>query len=82
MLEFVAAYGGRCFCCGETEPMFLSIDHVNGGGLLHRKAAGMYGTNFYRWLKKNGFPKKGLRLACLNCNLGRQRNGGVCPHAS
>ncbi len=22
----------------------------------------------------------GLRVLCYNCNLGRQNNGGTCPH--
>lgn len=34
----------------------------------------------YRWLKKQGFPKGDFRVMCFNCNLGRQRNGGECPH--
>jgi hypothetical protein len=28
-----AAYGGyKCNCCGESEPMFLSIDHIDNDG--------------------------------------------------
>lgn len=30
--EMIAAYGGCCACCGETEPAFLSLDHIGGGG--------------------------------------------------
>ena len=27
------AYGGyKCNCCGESEPMFLSIDHIDNNG--------------------------------------------------
>lgn len=26
--EMLAAYGGRCMCCGEDEPMFLELDHI------------------------------------------------------
>src|SRR3990167_3944786 len=70
-------YGNRCECCGETEPMFLTVDHINGGGREHNKLIG----NLYRWLVSNGFPK-GFRLLCMNCNFGRERNGGVCPHRS
>lgn len=33
----------------------------------------------YRWAILNGFPDE-LQLLCFNCNCGRQRNGGVCPH--
>jgi len=73
----IAAYGGKCECCGETTPMFLTIDHTNGGGATHRKSIN---GNFYRWLRKHGFPRDGFALLCFNCNCGRSLNGGVCPH--
>lgn len=73
------AYGNKCVCCGEQEPEFLTIDHVNGGGLAHRRSCGNSGTSVYRWLRKNGFPKEGFQLLCFNCNraLGAY---GYCPH--
>lgn len=74
------AYGGyRCACCGETQPAFLSIDHVNGDGCKHRKSIGR-GTSIYAWLRNNGYPA-GFQVLCHNCNHGRHINGGVCPHA-
>lgn len=76
------AYGGyKCKCCSEDEPMFLSIDHVNNDGAAERKA-GLYsgsGTAFYKWLRKNGFPD-GYQVLCMNCQVGKHKNGGVCPH--
>ena len=68
-------YGNKCECCGETEPMFLTVDHINGGGKKHGKKVG----NMYVWLASTGYPE-GFRLLCMNCNFGRERNGGVCPH--
>jgi len=54
--EVYAAYGGfKCVCCGETEPRFLQLDHINDDGAKHRKEVGT-GSAFYSWLKKNGFP--------------------------
>ena len=36
--EVFQAYGGyQCACCGETEPMFLTIDHVGNDGADHRR---------------------------------------------
>jgi hypothetical protein len=68
-----------CVCCGESHDEFLQLDHVNGGGNIHRATAGSRGTNgvFY-WLIRNGFPD-GYRLLCANCHqsLGRR---GYCPH--
>lgn len=70
-------YGGRCDCCGESEPLFLSIDHIDGNGGLHRRMVGR--ANMWVWLFQNDFPP-GFRLLCFNCNTGRYRNGGRCPH--
>ena len=75
----IDAYGGnRCNCCGETEPLFLSIDHVNNDGAEHRKSVAS-GIKFYKWLAENGYPD-GFQVLCHNCNMGKYRNGGVCPH--
>lgn len=75
--KIIKVYGGyKCKCCGETEPLFLTIDHINGGGCKHRKA--MTGT-IYTWLKKNNYPKE-YQVLCYNCNSGKWRNGGICPH--
>jgi hypothetical protein len=75
----LAHYGNKCVCCGETEPMFLTIDHINGGGRRHR--ASMREANIHRWLVKANFPVA-FQLLCYNCNSGRYRNGGVCPHVN
>lgn len=79
--EMLAAYGNKCACCGETTTEFLSIDHIHGGGNKHRKAVscGVGGNEFYRWLKKNGFPKDDFQLLCYNCNLAKGFYG-ECPH--
>jgi len=77
-----AAYGGYiCACCGETQPMFLSIDHVENNGAAERRS-GVYkggGSAFYGWLKKQGFPP-GYQVLCMNCQVGKHKNKGVCPH--
>lgn len=82
--EVFGAYGGyKCACCGEREPAFLSIDHVDNNGAEMRRT-GVHsrgGTHFYQWLRKNGYPK-GFQVLCMNCNVGKHRNGGICPHQS
>lgn len=73
------AYGGFvCACCAERNPMFLTIDHIEGCSGAERRKQGL-GHSFYAWLRRNGFPP-GFRVLCYNCNLGRAKNGGVCPH--
>jgi hypothetical protein len=59
------AYGGcRCMNCDKTDLVILTIDHINGNGIKHRKEVG---PNTYRWLKKNNYPK-GYQVLCFNCN--------------
>ncbi len=79
--QAIVAYGGyRCACCGESEPLFLTLDHMNNGGNRHRKRLGSSASmRLYQWLRDNRYPP-GYRVLCVNCNLGRHRNGGVCPH--
>ena len=75
----IAAYGGRCVCCLEATPEFLTIDHIAGGGSVHRRALRRPGGHlFYVWLRHQGFPK-GFRLLCFNCNSARGF-WGYCPH--
>lgn len=76
------AYGGRCSCCGEDEPLFLEIDHIDSGGSKHRKEIGFSSRSLYNWIRKNNYPKENFRILCSNCNQGRNRNGGICPHVS
>lgn len=79
--EMLEAYGGKCSCCGESEPAFMTLDHINGGGKQHQREAG--GTReILKQLKREGWPKDEYRILCYNCNCGRNRNGGVCPHVT
>ena len=76
--QAIMAYGGyRCACCGETEPMFLTLDHVNNGGTRHRRRVS--NIKIFFSLRRRGYPP-GFQVLCSNCNHGRHRNGGECPH--
>lgn len=83
-MEIINHYGGKCACCGEVEPRFLSLDHMNGGGNADRKrrfnGTIRGGVEIYRQVKKEGYPNI-FRILCHNCN---QAIGsyGKCPHAS
>lgn len=74
----IEAYGGKCACCGETELAFLCIDHVDGGGTLHRQAVGRGSWLVYADIKKRGFPP-GFQVLCANCNMAKELPEG-CPH--
>ena len=89
-LEVLTHYGnGKCACvmCGESRLACLSIDHIDGGGKSHKRALGRYGSPFYRWLIKQGFPD-GYQTLCMNCQFSkafldrswdefREHNGGT-----
>lgn len=79
--QAIEAYGGyKCACCGQTEPLFLTIDHIENDGAKHRASLGDWrGAKMFRWLRDNGYPK-GFQVLCMNCNHGKMRNNGVCPH--
>lgn len=73
-----AAYGGfECACCGETTEAFLSIDHIANDGAEHRRQVDR--RKIYKWMARNDYPN-GFQVLCMNCNFGKARNGGVCPH--
>lgn len=76
--EVIENYGSKCVCCGETEPRFLTLDHINGGGRKHRKEIGGH-RKLKQWLKANNWPRDQYRLLCMNCQFGFMHNG-VCPH--
>jgi hypothetical protein len=72
-------YGGKCACCGESELVFLTLDHIDNNGNEHRVFLGNQGgVNFYRKMRQQGFPP-GLQVLCWNCNEAKQILG-YCPH--
>ncbi|UKV75206.1 hypothetical protein FOC29_28265 [Burkholderia vietnamiensis] len=77
----IAAYGGAWNCCGEREPMFLQLDHVENDGHVDRKIR-KTSAKLWATLKKLGWPNDRYQLLCANCNFGKAMNGGVCPHQS
>ena len=78
-MEMLKAYGGKCCCCGETEQAFLELDHIYNDGAAERRK---HKNGFQEWLvlQKKGWPKDRHQLLCANCNKGKLRNHGVCPH--
>lgn len=60
--EFIEAYGGKCSCCGESIPEFLTVDHINNDGEVHRKTIspkkkrGGNTSEVLRQLRKEGWP--------------------------
>ena len=83
-LQALQAYGGCCVCCSESEPVFLTFDHMAGGGAQHRREDPLAQRSMGTWLIKNSYPA-GFRILCFNCHraiqAGPKHLGGICPHA-
>ena len=73
---FLSEYGGKCVCCGETIPEFLTLEHTNRDGKIHRESIR---GHVLRDLEKRGWPKEGYTILCMNCNFST-RYGKHCPH--
>lgn len=67
----------ECACCGEKTFEFLTINHINGGGLKHRRELKSQGTDLYNYLKKE-LPE-GYNVLCMNCNFA-DGHYKICPH--
>lgn len=82
-IEVLSHYGGQlCNCCGETEILMLSLDHIDGNGADHRRTLSggrSLPNGSYRWAKRNNYPPI-FQVLCMNCNWARHWNNGVCPH--
>jgi hypothetical protein len=70
-------YGTVCACCLAVDN--LQIDHIGGGGDLHRARVGT-GATFYRWLIANGFPE-GYQTLCGFCNNSKHVYGKCQYHS-
>ena len=71
-------YGYTCVCCGENNPKFLTIDHVNNDGYKDRNL----GSRIYSTIKREIIEgnESRFQIYCYNCNCAKRLNNGVCPH--
>ena len=74
-------YGSICNCCGESNRLFLTIDHINNDGHIYKTKSGNRWSviRFYIDIIKRNFPKD-IQILCMNCNFGKFKNKGICPH--
>lgn len=57
----------------------MQLDHIHNDGAAERAGRGPRGTNFYRALRKAGWPQGRLAVLCANCNVAKHINKGFCP---
>lgn len=80
--EALEVLGLRCSCPGCTVDryVFLSIDHINGGGQQERKA-GSNPHSRYKWIARNPEEARAkFQTLCFNCNQAKhfERGGHTC----
>jgi hypothetical protein len=77
--QVLVMYGNKCACCGEDRYEFLTFDHINSDGAIHRRQPGVGegGNRFVHWLIRNNYPNN-IQILCYNCNCSRGFLG-YCP---
>lgn len=82
------ALGSVCACCGENDPTFLTVDHIQNDGWKDRirkdgtkHPTRRSGRALWSKIRNEGYPKDRYRILCFNCNCGRERSKDKkCPH--
>lgn len=78
--KVMEAYGNVCQCCGISDPVFLTIDHIYGDGRKDRiNGVSGHKTRFYTSIINRGFPEE-YQILCWNCNWAKSKDG--CPHGN
>lgn len=69
--------GKWCRCCGECNPIFLTLDHITPAGnkLARRRSTT---SALYDYVGRYGIPK-GIQVLCYNCNCAKKTRDH-CPH--
>ena len=65
-LSALKILGGKCVVCGEHNPMFLTIDHIDGGGSKERRTVSP-GTT-YRKIRDKIRTEEEFQVLCFNHN--------------
>lgn len=65
-------YGNSCAYCKESIQDFLTIDHMDDSGHIHRRAQNGKNSGFdvYKWLRLHHYPD-GYQTLCYNCNCAK-----------
>ena len=66
--------GNKCVNCGEDDPIYLQIDHVNNDGYIER--AQKNGRQDIYVIKKYLETPERYQLLCANCNWAKRMNDG------
>ena len=71
-------FGAFCFCCGEDTIEFLTLEHKQKDGCLHRTLRPSM-ASIYLDVIRSGFDADKYGILCMQCNWAT-RKGRTCPH--
>lgn len=75
--EAIAAYGGKCRCCGVSDYEFLQLHHAHKDGGKHRRE--LRSNRIAVWARQNNYPAGYLEVVCGSCH-NAITYFGYCPH--
>jgi len=84
-LRLFDAFGYQCNCCGERNPQFLTLQHIQAGTNPYgrKRVNGKYVTTRIQSQVVNDAIRSGdktkYEVLCLNCNWAHGHYG-ECPH--
>jgi hypothetical protein len=81
-IKFLNMYGNKCNCpgCEETNPIFLTLDHVKNDGNYRRKQKRTLSNDREYQLAVHQYDPETYQILCFNCNISKNRTMGVCIH--
>lgn len=75
-----AHYGQKCVYCMVNELMFLTIDHINGGGNVDHRS-GNLSIELERSYRETGVWPEGFQVLCWSCNAAKHIHGEAAVRA-
>lgn len=72
-MDVLSLFGEKCECCGEDNPYFLTIHHVNNDGAEEREQ--ISGWGIYIRIRSEAVDLKKYCLLCYNCNCAKEYHG-------
>jgi len=76
-LDMLEGLGNVCACCGEDNPVFLTLDHINNDGHTHRET--LKDHQIIAEARRENWPKDKYQILCMNCNFAKGHYE-ECPH--
>ena len=81
--DYFTLYGNKCQCCGETNPKYLTMEHLRISRKEHISRIGYRASSIVMMTDaiKTDSERQLFGLLCFNCNCNDSyKKGLACPH--